>query len=102
MNKITIGLILGFISGLVSVAIMLPMDFPDKKAALAGAFSSRFLIGFFTATSLLPLTPIAAGGLIGFMVSVPDAFITKAYLSILLTGTVIGLACGGAVYWLNT
>lgn len=36
----------GLIFGLLTVAIMLPMSFPDKGAALLGAFFNRFAIGF--------------------------------------------------------
>ena len=50
MNPILVGLIAGVLFGCVDVALMLPMDFPDKKAALIAAFCSRFAIGF-----LIPL-----------------------------------------------
>lgn len=62
----------------VVVLLMLPMTFPDKSAALAGAFLNRFAIGL-----LIPLVKIAIPGWAkgprgGILLSVPDAIITKA------------------------
>ena len=37
-----LGLIAGVVFGALDVALMLPMSFPDKTAALLGAFTSRF------------------------------------------------------------
>jgi hypothetical protein len=98
MSGVGLGVVLGIVAGLISVALMLPMTFPDKRAALAGSFASRFLIGFFSATVVLPLHPVAAGGVIGLLVSIPDAIITKAYLPILVIGVILGLLCGAAVF----
>jgi hypothetical protein len=46
MSKIVLGLIAGLVFGTLDVGLMLPMSFPDKTAALLGAFTSRFAIGF--------------------------------------------------------
>jgi hypothetical protein len=100
MNPIVQGIVLGVIAGAISVGIMWKMKFPDRRGALLGAFANRFLIGLFTATSILPLHPILAGGLIGLLVSIPPAIVTKSYAPILGIGVVLGLACGAAVmYW---
>jgi hypothetical protein len=40
-----LGIRCGILVGALDVLLMLPMSFPDKRAALLGAFSSRFLIG---------------------------------------------------------
>jgi hypothetical protein len=80
MTPVIHGIVLGIVAGAISVALMLRTNFPDKRVALTGAFASRFLIDFFTATSELPLHPVLAGGLIGLLVSIPDAIITKAYV----------------------
>lgn len=99
MTNVLFGIILGLVAGAIAVALMLPMRFPDKRAALAGAFFSRFLIGFFTATADLGISPIAAGGIIGLLVSLPDAIITKATVPILVIGVVLGLLAGVAVQY---
>lgn len=100
MNPIIQGIVLGVIAGAISVGLMWRMKFPDRRAALVARFANRFLIGFFTATSFLPLHPILAGGLIGLLVSVAPAMITKSYAPVLGVGVVLGLACGAAVmYW---
>ena len=97
MSNVWLGMIVGVRAGAISVGMMIPMKFPDKRAALLGAFCSRFLIGLFTCTAVLPLPPVARGALIGFLVSLPDAIITKAYAPILVIGTVLGVAAGGAL-----
>jgi hypothetical protein len=49
VGRLTFGAILGLVVGIVDVLLMLPLSFPDKRAALLGAFSSRFALGFFAA-----------------------------------------------------
>ena len=94
MSSVTLGLALGLGIGAADVVLMLPMAFPDKRAALLGAFFSRFALGFFAATVRLPLPPMATGVVVGLLTSLPDAIITKAYAPILLTGVVFGLLAG--------
>jgi hypothetical protein len=79
MARVPLGVLLGVVIGLVDVALMLPLSFPDKRAALLGAFFARFALGFFAATVRLPLPPVFSGVLVGILTSVPDAIITKAY-----------------------
>lgn len=90
------GLVLGLLIGTVDVLLMLPLQFPDKRAALLGAFSSRFALGFFAATVRLPVRPVVAGVLVGILTSLPDAIITKTYAPILITGVVFGAIAGWA------
>jgi hypothetical protein len=45
MSNVMWGLISGLVFGGLSVGLMLPMSFPDKTAALMGAFVNRFGIG---------------------------------------------------------
>src|SRR5262245_33437106 len=97
MSRITLGLVLGLGIGILDVLLMLPLTFPDKRAALLGAFCSRFALGFFAATVHLPVTPVAAGILVGILTSLPDAIITKAYAPILITGIVFGAGAGWIV-----
>lgn len=96
MNPLVFGLIAGLVFGAVDVALMLPMEFPDKKTALIGAFLSRFAIGFLIPLVKLPLPGWAVGALVGLLISLPDAVITKAYAPILATGLIGGLAIGWA------
>ena len=65
MRRLTFGVILGLVIGTIDVLLMLPLSFPDKRAALLGAFSSRFALGFFAAVVKLPMSPIASGVLVG-------------------------------------
>ena len=57
MSKVILGLIAGLVFGMLDVALMLPMSFPDKKTALLGAFTSRFAIGFVIGCVQLPAWP---------------------------------------------
>jgi len=97
MNRVWLGALLGVIVGIADVLLMLPLQFPDRTAALLGAFCSRFVLGFFAATVRLPLPPIWAGIVVGLLTSAPDAVITKTYAPILGTGVLFGAASGWAV-----
>lgn len=97
MNPVIFGLIAGLVFGLADVALMLPMEFADKRAALLGAFLSRFAIGFLIPLVKMPLPPVAIGALVGLLISLPDAVITKAYAPIVATGVIGGAIIGWAV-----
>lgn len=96
MNPVIFGLIAGLVFGLADVALMLPMEFADKRAALLGAFLSRFAIGFLIPLVKMPLPPVAIGALVGLLISLPDAVITKAYAPIVATGVIGGAIIGWA------
>jgi hypothetical protein len=94
MPKLILGIICGVVYGLFSVATMIPLEFPDKKAAMLGAFINRFSIGFVIGIATLPLPGWARGFLIGLLLSLADAIITKAYAPILGLGAIGGLIIG--------
>jgi hypothetical protein len=96
VNPVVFGLIAGLAFGAVDVALMIPLEFPDKKTALLGAFLSRFAIGFLIPLVKLQTAPMLIGGLVGLLISLPDAVITGAYAPILGTGLVGGLIIGWA------
>ena len=77
MSKVFLGLIAGLVVGALDVGLMLPMSFSDKTAALLGAFTSRFTIGFVIGCVQLPSWPgWVVGLLFGLLISLPDAIIT--------------------------
>ena len=95
MPRLLLGLVSGLVFGGLVVAMMVPMQFPDRRAALTGAFLNRFAVGILIGASLgspqlvaLGLSAWLIGGIIGFLMSLPDAIITKAYAPILIIGTV--------------
>jgi hypothetical protein len=94
MNPIVLALICGVAFGVVAVALMLPMSFQNKRTALIAAFASRFAIGFLIPLVALPVAGFAKGALIGFLISLPDAVVTKAYVPILAVGVVGGAIIG--------
>ena len=94
MTRVPMGIVLGLAIGVVDVLLMLQLSFPDKRAALLGAFLARFALGFFAATVRLPVPPIAAGIIVGLLTSAPDAIITKAYAPVLISGVVGGAVIG--------
>ena len=96
MNPVLFGVLAGVLFGAVDLALMLPMDFPDKKIALLGAFLSRFAIGFLIPLVKMPVHPVLVGAVVGLLISLPDAVITKAYVPIIATGIVGGAIIGWA------
>ena len=94
MSRIMLGTICGLVYGVLSAASMIPLPFPDKTAALTGAFLNRFAIGFVIGAARLPLPQWAQGLVFGILLSLPDAIITKAYAPILILGAIGGLVIG--------
>src|ERR1043165_7641079 len=94
MSRIMLGTICGLVYGALSAASMIPLSFPDKTAALTGAFLNHFAIGFVIGAARLPLPPWAQGLVFRILLSLPDAIITKAYAPILILGAVGGLVIG--------
>jgi fructose-specific phosphotransferase system IIC component len=92
------GIIAGVIFAIVTVAIMLPLKFDDKRAALIASFVSRFSIGFLIAVVVLPLPGWLLGLLVGFVLSVPQAIITRSYGPIIGNGVIGGAIIGFVVY----
>jgi len=95
MTPLTQGLIAGTAFGAISVALMCFLPFPDKRAALLGAFTNRFGVGL-----LIPLVGshqpgwlVGAG--VGLLLSLPSAIVTKTYVPILVVGTIGGIVIGG-------
>ncbi len=94
MSRISLGVLCGLLFGAADVAIMIPMSFPDKRAAMLGAFIARFAIGFVVCNIRLPWPNWLVGLFIGILLSLPDAIITKAAAPILGTGALGGLIIG--------
>lgn len=94
MNPMLLGLVGGVGFGVVAVLLMLPLKFPDKKTALTAAFFSRFAIGFLIPFCKMPLPMVVSGALVGLLISLPDAVITKAYVPIIGVGILGGALLG--------
>ncbi len=94
MSRIWLGVLCGLIFGAVDAALMIPMSFPDKRAAMLGAFLARFGLGFVICNIRLPWPGWATGLFLGILLSLPDAIITKAAAPILGTGALGGLIIG--------
>ena len=95
MSRLLLGTACGLVYGALSAASMIPLEFDDKRAALAGAFLNRFAIGFVIGAARLPPLPGWAQGLVfGVLLSLPDAIITKAYAPVLILGAVGGALIG--------
>jgi hypothetical protein len=94
MSNIAKGLIAGTIFGVVSIIPMFFMTFEDKTRAMTASFISRFAIGFIIFNLDLPIPGWVKGGLVGLILSLPDAIVTKQYAPILGLGLLGGLICG--------
>ena len=104
MSRLTLGLLVGLVYGALSAASMLPLAFPDKRAALLGAFLNRLAIGVVIGAVLgapqvdaLRLPPWAVGLAAGVLLSAADAVITKAYAPILVLGAIGGAVIGSVI-----
>ena len=97
MTRITLGTVCGLIYGVASAASMLPLSFPDKRAALTGAFVNRFAIGFVIGIANTSWSGWVTGLVLGLLLSLPDAIITKAWAPILGFGALGGALIGWIV-----
>jgi hypothetical protein len=94
MTNILKGSIAGIIFGIVSIIPMIFMNFEDKTRAMTASFISRFAIGFIIFNMELPIPNWLKGGLVGLILSLPDAIVTKQYAPILGLGLIGGIICG--------
>jgi hypothetical protein len=94
MPRVTLGILCDLVYGALSAASMIPLQFPDKRAELLGALINRFSIGFVIGAVTLPWPGWAVGLVIGLLLSLADAIITKAYAPILILGAVGGAVIG--------
>ena len=94
MTRLPFGLLAGIAYGAITVATMLPMTFPDKRAALFAAFLNRFAIGLLIPLVQLPSPRWAIGLGLGIFLSLPDGIITKAFAPIVGMGAIGGLIIG--------
>src|SRR6478672_13686783 len=95
MSNLLWGAVAGVAFGLIAVAMMLPMSFPDKRTALLAAFADRFAIGLVIGCVQAPGPGWAVGLGFGLLLSLPSAIVTKAYVPILVIGGLGGLVIGG-------
>jgi hypothetical protein len=94
MSRITLGVVCGLVFGAIDICIMMPMSFPDKRAAITAAFIARFGIGFAIGAARLPWPGWLVGLVFGLLLSIPDAIITKAYAPIIGMGAIGGTVIG--------
>jgi hypothetical protein len=94
MQRLYLGIICGLVFGSVDAAMMIPVSFPDKRAAILGAFIARFALGFVICNIKLPWAGWFVGLLLGILLSLPDAIITKATIPIIASGAVGGTIIG--------
>jgi hypothetical protein len=104
MSRLWLGLLAGIVYGGLSAASMIPLEFPDKRAALLGAFLNRLAIGVVIGGVIgapqleaLRLPPWLIGLVAGLLLSLADAVITKAYAPILVFGAIGGAVIGWLV-----
>src|SRR6266511_20056 len=90
MSHIAFGLVAGLAFGALAVGLMLPLRFPDKRAALTAAFLDRFALGF--VVSVVDLSPPrwVVGLFVGVLLSAQCAVITEAWGPLLGFGAVAG------------
>ena len=97
MSKLVLGLISGLVFGALVAVTMIPLQFSDKRAAIAGAFINRFAVGLAIGAADLRLPGWLNGLVWGLLLSLPDALITKAFAPIMTMGAIGGLIIGFVV-----
>ena len=104
MPRLWLGLLAGLVFGVLSAASMVPLEFPDKRRALTGAFRNRVTIGIVLGAVIgapqvdaLGMPAWLLGLVAGLLLSAADAVITKAYVPILALGAIGGAAIGWLV-----
>ena len=98
MSAFNFGILAGLAFGAVSVAMMLPLQFSDKRAALLAAFINRFAIGLLIPLVRLPSHPLVSALALALLLSLPDAIITKTFAPILGVAAVGGVV----IAWLSS
>ena len=94
IGRIRLVVALGLVFGLLDLLPMVGMDFPDEPIAMTGAFVNRFPIGFLLPLLVRAKDGILRGQFLGFLLSLPDAIITGAYVPIPGFGVLGGLVLG--------
>ena len=94
MSPVALGVTCGTLFGTLAVGMMIPMSFPDKRAALTAAFLNRFGIGFVICVVSLSWPSWLIGLFFGLLLSLPAAIITKAWAPIVGMGAAGGLIIG--------
>jgi len=78
----------------LDVIPMFFIDIPERDLAITSAFINRFAVGVLIFTSDLQVPKWLSGLVIGLVLSLPDAIITKTYGPILGAGIAGGLIIG--------
>jgi hypothetical protein len=94
MQRLYLGIVCGLLFGAIDTALMIPLSFPDKRAAMVGAFIARFALGFVICNINLPWRGWVVGLILGILLSLPDAIITKAAIPIIASGAIGGVIIG--------
>lgn len=94
MNNMLFAAMAGLCFGIFDVLIMIPIKMEEKTTAMTGAFFNRFAIGFLIPLVKAHIPEWETGALVGLLISLPDAIITKAYGPILGIGIVGGALVG--------
>src|ERR1700691_2836741 len=94
MQRFYLGILCGLVCGGVDPVLIILWSFADKRAAMLGAFIARFALGFVICNIRLPWPGWAVGLLLGILLSLPDAIITKATIPIIASGVVGGTIIG--------
>jgi hypothetical protein len=98
MSHQLLGVIAGLIFGAITVSLMARMAFPDKTTALSAAFVERFAIGLVIGCVQLPWPGWLVGLTFGLLLSISSAIITKAYVPIIVMGSLGGVIIGGIIH----
>ena len=100
MSVIIEGIVAGTIFGIAANIPMYDMEYRNKNGEILASFINRFAIGLLTFTVDLSIPTWATGLIIGLLLSLPEAIITKHYKHILFLGLLGGFICG-EIAWIR-
>lgn len=97
MDQLLKAVLAGIIFGGIAAGSMIPLDFSSiskKREAMLAGFIERFMIAFVIVLINLPLPHPLAGFILGFLMSLPTAIITRKYIPLLAMGSLGGFFVG--------
>lgn len=83
--------------GIIDVLVMIPLKYENNRKrneAMSAAFIERFMIGFLIPNVDLGIHQAITGMLLGTLLSISSAIITRAYAPIIGIGAMGGLVIG--------
>lgn len=94
MSTIKLGIIAGLVYGAIEVLMLFVVNVPNIAVIAIAAFVTRFTIGLLIPNTNLRVPYWLQGLIIGILVSIPGALLSRNYVPTMSTGIIGGLIIG--------